>query len=319
MSSSPPSFPQAQQAQIIRANQRDLYHVALLREQTENVTRSWLGNRFILRCEKELELVIKLAYFGLTSGRATQTLGEEYTDIWAERAGFVPPSASARALLVLLPSLPPYVLAKVSAHWRGSSLLRRVVSAFEVLHEVNLAIFYVWGRGGYYDLWKRFLRVTHISSIPENPHTRPPSYSLLGVLIGLRLIYRALSAIRARRSSAEASLNEKGKQRQSASNDCFLDDRSVNELVARQPSDEEEQPRPSEDECTALDLSAIPEDLRASRSCTLCLEERINSTVTECGHLFCWTCIVGWGREKNECPLCRQSLSLTKLLPVYNL
>ncbi|KAI5897543.1 uncharacterized protein SCHCODRAFT_02609602 [Schizophyllum commune H4-8] len=320
MASSPPSFPPAQQAQIIRANQRDLYHVALLREQTENVTRSWLGNRFILRWEKELELLVKLAYFGLTSGRATQTLGEEYTDIWAESAGSVPPPTPIRALSVLLPSLPPYLLAKASAHWRSNTLLRRIVTSLEVLNEVNLAIFYIWGRGGYYDLWKRLLRVTHISSIPENPHIRPPSYSLLGVVIGMRLIYRAISALRARRvASLEAASNEKGKQRQTVSNDCFLDDRSVTEIVAKQPSEDDELPRPDEDECTALDLSAIPDDLRASRNCTLCLEERVNSTVTECGHLFCWSCIVGWGREKNECPLCRQSLSLTKLLPVYNL
>ncbi|TRM65660.1 Pex12 amino terminal region-domain-containing protein [Schizophyllum amplum] len=318
-SSSAPSFPPAQQAQIIRANQRDLYHVALLREQTENVTRAWLGNRSVLRWDKELELLVKLVYFGLTSGRATQTLGEEYTDIWAERDGSVPPSTAARALLVLLPSLPPYVLAKVSAHWRGSTLLRRALTSLEVLHEINLAVFYIWGRGGYHDLWRRLLKVGHISSTPENPHTRPPSYSLLGVLIGMRLIYRLVSALRSRRAAADPPSNEKGKARQSTSNDCSLDDRSVSELVSQQSTEDDELPRPEEDECTALDLSAIPDDLRSGRNCTLCLEERMNSTVTECGHLFCWSCIVGWARERNECPLCRQSLSLGKLLPIYNL
>jgi len=54
-----PTFPPAQQAQIsvsvvwpfcshadcisVRANQRDLFHVASLKEQAEDVLRSWLG------------------------------------------------------------------------------------------------------------------------------------------------------------------------------------------------------------------------------------------------------------------------------------
>lgn len=36
--------------------------------------------------------------------------------------------------------------------------------------------------------------------------------------------------------------------------------------------------------------------------CTLCMEQREpekgTSAVTECGHVFCWECIVGWAREK---------------------
>ncbi|KAL9940131.1 hypothetical protein V8E36_000836 [Tilletia maclaganii] len=56
--------------------------------------------------------------------------------------------------------------------------------------------------------------------------------------------------------------------------------------------------------------------------CTLCMEQRTpergNSAVTECGHVFCWDCIMGWAREKPECPLCRQSLAPSRLLPVYN-
>ncbi|CAD6889131.1 unnamed protein product [Tilletia caries] len=56
--------------------------------------------------------------------------------------------------------------------------------------------------------------------------------------------------------------------------------------------------------------------------CTLCMEQRTpergNSAVTECGHVFCWDCITGWAREKPECPLCRQSLAPSRLLPVYN-
>ena len=45
-----------------------------------------------------------------------------------------------------------------------------------------------------------------------------------------------------------------------------------------------------------------PQD-QAERRCTLCLEPRTNSTVTPCGHLFCWTCIVEWCNTKVRLPL----------------
>lgn len=57
--------------------------------------------------------------------------------------------------------------------------------------------------------------------------------------------------------------------------------------------------------------------------CTLCMDRREPelgaSAVTECGHVFCWSCITNWAREKAECPLCRQALHVERLQPIYNL
>ncbi|KAK7029631.1 peroxisome biogenesis factor 10 [Paramarasmius palmivorus] len=293
-----PIFPAAQQAQIIRAHQRDLYHVSSLREQTENVFRNWFGTRWLSRWDKEVELFVKLIYYGFTTGRATQTLGEEYTDIW-QQTSTTPPSQTTRAALTLLPTLPSYVLSRfVNISYieeyspRLASLLKKLPEALQVLTEINLAVFYI--RGLYYDIAKRALGVRYISSKPENPHVRPPSYSLLGILIAVRLLYRLIRVLRPER---EATLKGKEREKDEGHRETFLDERAVTQLLDIDPESEPAKPA-EEDERTILDIPSIPTAIRASRSCTLCLEERTDTCSTECGHLFCWSCIVGWGREK---------------------
>jgi peroxin-10 len=130
--------------------------------------------------------LVKLGYYGLTTGRgecasgltmdfvhgddyiAIQTLGEEYTDVWQhssfnERA----PSYRARAALILLPTLPSYILARSGSGLanldpRIAALLRVLPATFEVVSEINLAVFYL--RGTYYDLVKRIFGIRHVCS-----------------------------------------------------------------------------------------------------------------------------------------------------------
>lgn len=126
---------------------------------------------------------------------------------------------------------------------------------------------------------------------------RPPSYALLGVLIILRLGYKLYTISKALQSP---SISTKGKERvysPAAERETYLDSRPVSTLLG--PYDENAPAKPAEeDENTVLDVAAIPSEQREGRNCTLCLEERTDSCATECGHLFCWSCIVNWGREK---------------------
>jgi len=290
-----------------------------LREQAENVLRSWFGSRWLSRYEREVELLTNLTYFGLTTGRAIQTLGEEYTGIWSD-----PARLKLRRLylaLILLPTLPTYLHARLGP-WLSSRspfakrVLQTAVHTVEVLCELNLAVFYLHGR--YYDVARRVLGVPHVSSVLENPHSRPPSYSLLGVLILIRLVYRLMAFIREARK-AMASSNGASQSTSTANNinEMYIGDKSVSEILNAQESDSA--PTEESEQLTVLDIASISPQVRASRICTLCLEERRDTCATECGHLFDWDCIYSWGREKSECPLCRQALDLTKLLPIYNL
>lgn len=52
--------------------------------------------------------------------------------------------------------------------------------------------------------------------------------------------------------------------------------------------------------------------------CILCLEPRVNASLTPCGHLFCWNCILNWLDERDECPLCREALKKSQILLLKN-
>ena len=140
--------------------------------------------------------------------------------------------------------------------------------------------------------------------MPESPNSRPPSYSLLGFLILIRLIYRLGTALRdLRRSSVtnqsvHLSLKGTGPARREGRTEASIDSIPISDVLGSMP-DESSPPKPAEeDENTYLDFARIPDDVRARRMCTLCLEERTSTCSTECGHLFCWPCIASWAREK---------------------
>jgi len=255
-----------------------------------------------------------------------QTLGEEYTDIW-QSSSHMPSTYRTRACLILLPTLSAYALGRLSSipslrernPWLIGELFRTLPKGLEIISEINLALFYF--SGTYHDMMKRIYRVRLLSSIPQDPDMRPPSYSLLGALIITRLLYRLITIVRSLTWFSHSHFGGKGKENTDTilKSETFLDSRPLSQFFGPENPEGEPTKPAEEDERTMLDVTSISEVSRAGRNCTLCLEERTDSCSTECGHLFCWSCIIGWGREKPECPLCRQTLNLTRLLPIYNL
>lgn len=58
---------------------------------------------------------------------------------------------------------------------------------------------------------------------------------------------------------------------------------------------------------------------RTELPCAICFESMINRHIvnTECGHMFCNTCITTWIVERPHCPLCDKTLTLQQLRPIY--
>ena len=100
---------------------------------------------------------------------ATQTLGEEYTDIWQYSSVHrqLPPPSRLRLALILLPTVPYYLFSRWGHALRSSSLpawlngfITNSQEAMPVVSELNLAMFYV--AGVYYDVVKRALGIQYV-------------------------------------------------------------------------------------------------------------------------------------------------------------
>uniref|UniRef100_A0A1J3GJ20 E3 ubiquitin-protein ligase RMA n=1 Tax=Noccaea caerulescens TaxID=107243 RepID=A0A1J3GJ20_NOCCA len=53
--------------------------------------------------------------------------------------------------------------------------------------------------------------------------------------------------------------------------------------------------------------------------CYICLDLSKEPVVTNCGHLYCWSCLYQWLQvsEAKECPVCKGEVSVKTLTPIY--
>lgn len=204
------------------------------------------------------------------------------------------------------------------------------------VYAVSLATFYF--SGAYYHLGKRLfgLRYNFTRRIP--PSEQRIGYEVLGVLLVLQIAVQAwlhlhqtlrsgpsppITANAASAAGSSAVLD--GGVEVSLNPDAYT---SENVLLFESTAAPHHPSAASIEKATHTPISDRPRyhlkdaatmqwiQGRQQRKCTLCLEEMRDPSVTTCGHVFCWTCIGDWIREKPECPLCRQVVLGQHVLPL---
>ncbi|OGE52347.1 hypothetical protein PENARI_c010G07465 [Penicillium arizonense] len=183
------------------------------------------------------------------------------------------------------------------------------ITSVSPIYALSIATFYF--TGSYYHLSKRLWRLRYVFTKKIEENEQRIGYEVLGVLLVLQIAVQGFLHARklgASMNEDEVSSAEGGESRSEggALISSIQNPSAIPLLPASVPLyDLDEDPSA---------VSWIPEGQQ--RKCTLCLEQFKDPSVTTCGHVFCWICVRDWVREKPECPLCRQEVLLSKVLPL---
>ncbi|KAK1830288.1 Pex12 amino terminal region-domain-containing protein [Podospora conica] len=261
-------------------------------------------------------------------GALRRRLQDRLTRLTLQGAGSTSPTGPSRAY-----RLQRYLLLHLPTLTSGAHL-----------HAAMLATFYF--TGAYYTLSKRLLGLRYVFTRhvdPASPAGGRVGYEVLGVLLVVQMVVRSYLHVRDQLlhpqptddddDDIDAQIRERAF---GAGVHVSLDDNayaSNTELLPGTPTGSGNQRSLAEIGASThtpvprggrprYDLGAAGGGVMAwikggqQRKCTLCLEELRDPAATQCGHVFCWTCIGDWVREKPECPLCRRDALVQHILPL---
>ena len=208
----------------------------------------------------------------------------------------------------------------------------QTLTSFSPLYALSLSIFYF--KGSYYHIGKRLLGLRYIFTKRLEPSDQRIGYEVLGVLLVLQMTVHGWLHLHNTIQSNSSTLSNPGTLR----GESAVIDGRVEVGLGSNATDNlllfESESASSDASRSRLELSThtlmLEQPMYAlkdtdklgwiqgtqQRKCTLCLEELKDPSATTCGHVFCWSCIANWIKEKPECPLCRQSIMAQHVLPL---
>ncbi|KAG7007182.1 hypothetical protein G7Y79_00011g030800 [Physcia stellaris] len=331
------NYPFAAAPDIIRSNQKDTYFQGILHTQLSTLIRRLYGIRTANRVDSEARTFTELLYLGLTTFIGNRTLGEEYCDILhisddnlqlpavGRRAGYILSAVLLPYILTkLLPTLRTRVRLKLEANLRQSQphskddsanafstrlqsyLLTHLstITSPSPIYALTLTLFYF--TGSYYHLSKRLFGLRYIFT-KRIPH--PSSASAMKSSASSSSSRSDAGSLATGGSAIVDGGVEigTGGREYTSNNDLLRQSAPVHHRIEKTTHTPVLDPEKPRYDLKEPDTMAWVQG-KQQRKCTLCLEPMRDPSVTTCGHVFCWTCIGDWIREKPECPLCRQAV-----------
>lgn len=347
-------YPFATSPDVIRSHEKDVFLTNSLVQQSQSIIRSLRGARFAHTYSDAIKHVTELLYFSLTTAIGNRTLGEEYCDlVQLEDDTLRLPAISRRVGYILSSILVPWSLQRLlpALRQRVRNKLERSIARQQVraaqqagllqskpnntprpfftklriqqyildhldsitslnpIYALSIATFYF--TGSYYHLSKRIWRLRYVFTKKIDENEQRIGYEVLGVLMVLQIAVQGFLHVRKLSHSMNEDESQSAETGESRSGEGALIPSIQNPAAV--PLLPGSAARYDLDEDPGA-VAWIPEGQQ--RKCTLCLEAFKDPSVTTCGHVFCWVCVRDWVREKPECPLCRQDVLLSKVLPL---
>lgn len=288
-------------AEVLRATQKDEGFLDQLRGAGADIFQWLKGSRELMQWRPVIEACCDMAYYSLTTLSSYQTLGEEYSGIIQIANNNYLPSRKRRMCMILVHTWGPLLycrlvpllekqLRDVSIWSKLSSPLGSLSFVLTLLQRYHVALFYLDGR--FYHLAKRLANVQYVLVRPWMVDTES--------LYGFRLL-AYITACHVTLTILHRLYSHTLKQGKVTKSEASTD--SEGHVVTS-----------SETSGDAVTSSHCLPSLR----CSLCLDRRRNSSATWCGHLFCWECIIEWLQTKSQCPLCREEVLPSQIIPLVN-
>ncbi|KAK3758105.1 hypothetical protein RRG08_006680 [Elysia crispata] len=295
-------FQPAGTAEIIRSHQKDDSFLNSLRTTVAELAQRIAGPRIWIQWRRTLDVCADVIYLLLTTCSDLQTVGEEYVNIILTDSTLrFLPSKWRRATMTVLQVCVPYILQssllKLENLLQTSTsinltpaarevilnLLPLVRKTVSVIHRCHLAMFYI--HGVFYHIAKRLTGIHYIQYMTkERSEGSMRPFQILGILSFLQLVSSLLLHL----GYLVVALHNGKNSRLPSETNSFVE----------------------------ADTSGT--NIPASEKCPLCLGRRHQSTLTPCGHLYCWKCIHEWCVTKQECPLCRDQFPVNRLIALQN-
>ncbi|XP_055911412.1 peroxisome biogenesis factor 10 [Eupeodes corollae] len=287
----------ARQPETIRTVQKDLTYTNELTEDLSDILRM-SGPRNWIKYNNVCKFIAEIAYHGFASLNDLQTLGEEYTGIIQIDHNYrTAPSKLLRLSAIILEFGGERLYTKVlnnlernidrnddivpEAKLKLKTILQCMRSSVSYVKALHKTLFYL--NSSKYQISKRFTGINYILI----RHWMKPDHSLYG--------YRILGWVTFLQLVITLALDS---------------------FESWKESKRKTTGRNSSKSCVRL--SNTQQQSREAPQCILCLEPRVNTSSTPCGHLFCWHCILDWLDERDECPLCRESIKKSNVIQLRN-